>query len=981
MYAISAIAGKMLLLGAGICLFAAFAHILLWASDKGSRRVNLLFGIISLVVTAMMLLSGMSAGGGGADRINMLYEALRAVLWALLVWLPALHPGARRLRVAVLLSFSFIAWGVLFCLLCAVDGSGVGGGTSSGMHWPESYGNELLYAWAVFQTAAIVLLLHHVFYLCNNVSDRLFLIAIVLFSVTSSHDLLLRLGIMPRLTLTEFGFLFFVLAMSRDLVYVFHSRISGGAVDRRRAIRLVVDSIPAQVSYVDTEQRVLFANAACRDAWGIVASHKIINKKLDKLLTREQYLQAEPYLRRAAEGERVCFEMETVSPKKEKMWLDVSCVPDYNESKRLCGFFVMLYDVTSHRLTEADAKRSEARFRKLVDACPMGIIRYEVRDEDLFIIGINPASCGMLRRSSDGIVGRKMEDAFPAIVETDLPERLNRVARLGESWSIKARFCDFDDFHGYYDIYAFQTTPGRMAVMFQDVTDQQRKKIELVRLAAAIQQAAEAVVITDRAGVIEYVNPAFCEITGYSEIEAIGKNTSILKSGEQDSAFYRNLWRELRSGKVWRGRFSNRRKDGRIYIEEAVISPVRGVDGAISNFVAVKQDITESIQMEEQLLQAQKMEAVGQLAGGIAHDFNNVLQAVEGYTELALMELPKDSEVTHYIAEVRKAADHAANLTRQLLAFSRQQVFQPRPLELNKIIDDLLRMLHRILGGNINIEVEHGEKLSLVTVDPGQVEQVVMNLCINARDAMPDGGTITIGSRHVDIDEAFCSANPWARVGSFVCLSVHDSGVGIEEDVQQRMFEPFYTTKSVGEGTGLGLSTVYAVVERHEGFLNVQSKPGEGSTFNAYFPVGRALESIEPEQKGDLGNISRDTRGTILLAEDDPVVRALAVRVLSQAGYTLHVAEDGQEAISLLDSVADELELAILDVIMPRRMGTEVMEEIRSRNLDLPILFSSGYGYSSLESGVGSAGVFLIRKPYSPDELLCKVHELIEHKI
>jgi PAS domain S-box-containing protein len=369
-----------------------------------------------------------------------------------------------------------------------------------------------------------------------------------------------------------------------------------------------------------------------------------------------------------------------------------------------------------------------------------------------------------------------------------------------------------------------------------DITMRKQAEQERDRLMYAIEQSAEIVLITDRAGMIQYVNPSFEQITGYTNEEAIGRNPRFLQSGEQDDNFYKEMWATLSCGELWKGRFVNRKKDGTFYTEEASISPVRDNSGSIINFVAVKHDITQEIVLEEQLRQAQKMEAVGQLAGGVAHDFNNMLSVILGYAEMAQAKVAPGSSIGLNLEAIRKAAERSAELTRQLLAFSRKQTLSPKVINLNELMNNMEKMLRRVIGADIVFNTDYADNLDFVQADPGQVEQILMDLTINARDAMPDGGNLTIKTTNVELDEQYAQSHIGASAGHYVLLTVSDTGCGMDVATKARIFEPFFTTKETGQGTGLGLSTVYGIVKQSGGYIWCCSEPGKGTTFEVYLP-------------------------------------------------------------------------------------------------------------------------------------------------
>ena len=369
------------------------------------------------------------------------------------------------------------------------------------------------------------------------------------------------------------------------------------------------------------------------------------------------------------------------------------------------------------------------------------------------------------------------------------------------------------------------------------------------------------------------------------------------------------------------------------------------------------------------------MEAIGQLAGGVAHDLNNLLTVIHGYGEMVLEEV-RDTSTHNDMREVLHAAARATELVRQLLAFSRKQMLKLETLRLDEVVADLAKMIQRVIGEDIACTILSGPGLRPVRADKGQIEQVLMNLCVNARDAMEGGGALTIETTSVHLDEEFCAANSWASPGDYAVLSVTDTGCGMDDETRERIFEPFYTTKGIGKGTGLGLSTVFGIVRQHKGMVHVYSELGSGSTFKIYLPVTAGDNS--PGKGSDDVPVVGGTE-TILLADDDDSVRSVAHRILARAGYELLTATDGEDAIRQFDQHATQIDLALLDVVMPKLGGREVAEHIRREQPQVRILFASGYSPdASRISFLLNEGMHLIQKPYQRDALLRRVRELLD---
>ncbi|HEY5629796.1 MAG TPA: PAS domain S-box protein, partial [Candidatus Limnocylindrales bacterium] len=476
-----------------------------------------------------------------------------------------------------------------------------------------------------------------------------------------------------------------------------------------------------------------------------------------------------------------------------------------------------------------------------------------------------------------------------------------------------------------------------------DITEQERSRDELARLAAAIEQAADTIMVTDASEQIVYANAALERASGYERSELIGQRPGILRSGVHPPEHYETMRRAIREGRPWTGDLVDRRKDGTLYELNTTISPVVDAARRLVGWVQVGRDVTHERELEAQLRQAQKMEAVGRLAGGIAHDFNNLLTAIGGYAELLLSELPRGDRAFEDAQEVLRAADRASQLTRQLLAFGRRQVLQLEVIDLNAVIAGVVPMVRRLIGEDVALVTSLAPDLLPVTADRGQLEQVIVNLAVNARDAMPSGGTLTLAT------SSGTAARPGdgdglveGRPGRDVVLAVSDTGEGIDDDVRVHMFEPFYTTKKDGRGTGLGLATVYGIVEQSGGSIEVESRLGHGTTFRIRLP---AVDRRGPSKGAPEIPTKQPSPGTerILLVEDEPAVRRLAITALERWGYRVTAATSPDEALRLTASGIDGLDLVITDVVMPGMTGFEMAVRLRSTRPDLPVLYVSGH--------------------------------------
>jgi PAS domain S-box-containing protein len=505
---------------------------------------------------------------------------------------------------------------------------------------------------------------------------------------------------------------------------------------------------------------------------------------------------------------------------------------------------------------------------------------------------------------------------------------------------------------------------------------QQRDRL-LWQLRLQIERMPLAYILFDRDCRICDWNPAAERIFGYPKEEVLGMGEPYEKLiAPEVLPTLAPLRERLKAGDMsvqWV--CPNRTRDGRTILCEWHNTPLIEEDGSFGGLLSLVQDITEKRRLEEQLRQAQKLEAIGRLAGGIAHDFNNLLTVITGYSDLALQELPQEHPLTEIVGQIRQASLRAADLTRQLLAFSRRQVLQPVVVDLNTLIEELEKMLRRLIGEDIDLALHLQEGLWPVRVDPGQMEQVLLNLVVNARDAMPRGGKLTIETTNIVLDATAAASRPELPAGAYVVVAVTDTGLGMDAATQARIFEPFFTTKGPEEGTGLGLATVYGIVKQSGGHITVYSEVGRGSCFKVYLP--REGQTPSPPVSTPAPATVAGTE-TILLVEDDDTVRALAQRVLAEQGYRVLPARDGQEALVVSQTHTGPLHLMVTDVVMPRMSGPELAQVLTADRPDLLVLYVSGYMDDAIvRHGLIEASAPFLPKPYTPSMLLARVRQVL----
>lgn len=495
------------------------------------------------------------------------------------------------------------------------------------------------------------------------------------------------------------------------------------------------------------------------------------------------------------------------------------------------------------------------------------------------------------------------------------------------------------------------------------------------KFSTLFQESRDAIYITTKEGRFAEINNSALDLFGYSREEMLKLNAEQLYAHPRDRDTFQQIIKK--DGSIKNFGVKLQKKDG-TEIDCLLTSTLRtDREGTVLGYHGIIHDVTERKKLEQQLHQAQKMESIGQLAGGIAHDFNNILTVIIGYANLLQMGMDRDDRSKDKVTQILNAAQRAANLTQALLTFSRKQIISPKPANLNEIIKILGKLLFRLIGEDIDLSTQLAEQDLIVMADSTQIDQVLMNLVTNARDAMPDGGRLTIRTDLVNFDDEFMTAYGYGRPGAYALISVEDTGQGMDSKTRERIFEPFFTTKEAGKGTGLGLAMVYGIVKQHEGYINVYSEPGKGTIFKVYLPLIRS--KIEKLRLADIPATVRGSE-TILLAEDDGQVRELTKKILEEYGYKVIEAVNGFDAIRIFTENKETVQLLILDVIMPRMNGKECHNEIKKIKPDIKAIFVSGYTADTLhKKGISKEGAGLIFKPISPHELLRKVREILDN--
>ena len=504
------------------------------------------------------------------------------------------------------------------------------------------------------------------------------------------------------------------------------------------------------------------------------------------------------------------------------------------------------------------------------------------------------------------------------------------------------------------------------------------------KLSSAVEQSTNMIIIANSKGAIEYVNPMFSKIAGYTAAEVTGQHLRVLLANSAPLDSFEILWSAITRGLKWQGELVNRKKSGELFCVEASISPLATEGENNTHYVAVLQDISErkraesdKAKLEEQLQHARKMDSVGRLAGGVAHDFNNMLGVILGHVNLALMDLEPTQPLYVNMTEIQKAAERSADLTRQLLAFARKQAITPTTVHLNEAVAGMLNMLQRILGAGITLDWQPERSVWPVKVDPSQLDQMLANLCVNARDALAERGNITIKTGNSVIDGDYSADYQGMVPGEYVRLTVSDNGCGMDKETLDHIFEPFFTTKDTGKGTGLGLATVYGAVKQNNGFIYVRSAPGLGTTFSIFLP--RHGGDVRQTSAEGTEGPARRGHETILLVEDEAAILKVATMILTRQGYTVLAADSPGRARDLAREHAGHVSLLLTDVIMPEMNGRELAKDLLSRDPDLKCLFMSGFTADVIANqGAIDEGVHFIQKPFSVRALAAKVREVLD---
>ena len=661
-------------------------------------------------------------------------------------------------------------------------------------------------------------------------------------------------------------------------------------------------------------------------------------------------------------------------------WVLVNAYPEFREDNTLRQVVVTFAEITKRKRAEEDLKNSEEKFRSLFATS---------RDA---ILLINRNGCFDCNAAALTIFGAANTREF---IGKELGQLSAPTQPDGRDSLITARACIentlafgsqfFEWVHQRFDgpVFPAEVSLARfdlngeavIQAVVRDISWRKAAEQQLRQLSRAVEQSPCTVVITDTNGKIEYVNPKFTAVTGYRIEEVVGHNPSILKSGKTPAEVYQNLWSTIKSGREWRGEFQCKKKNGDLIWESASICPLFNESGKIIRFLAVKEDITDRKRMEENMLHAQRLESIGSLAGGIAHDLNNILAPIMMSASMLNSGLPEKT-FTELVATIEEAAQRGADIVRQVLTFARGVDGRRVPLNPAVIVSQVARIVRETFPKSVAFEVAIPKELWHITGDLTQLHQVLLNFCVNARDAMSDGGVLRMVAENCEFDQHTALLSPDAKPGRYVKLEVLDSGAGIPPEIIDRIFEPFFTTKEPGKGTGLGLSTALGIVRSHGGFLAVQSELNSGAAFQMYIPALAESELVETESEEIAAPVGNGE--LILVVDDEPEILKVTRTILTRGGYEVITAGEGSEALALYADNAARIRMVVTDWMMPLMDGARLIHALKELNPALPIAVASGYGDESAEAQMTELGVqSRLGKPFRAEQLLRMVHDVI----
>ena len=740
--------------------------------------------------------------------------------------------------------------------------------------------------------------------------------------------------------------------------------------ESREQYRTIAEDMPVLICQYSLDFTVTYINKT----YGVfysVNTDELIGKPLFSTILEEDRAEVISNISSLSMESPSCTQINrTILPNGEVKWQQWLNRALFDKAGNITGYQSLGQDITEKKHSEELLIESEKRFRNAISRAPVPIM---IQADDGEVLNISSTWAELTGYTLDEISTREkwFKKAYGGYSQ-ELSKKIDSLFDLDEPFNEGEFIISCADgskrIWEFRSIYIGILQDKRRVLMSvaNDLTEKKHSESERELLFSAIDQISDMVVLLNYERNIIYVNSAFERITGYSREEAIGQSSGLLKSGVQDDEFYNNVWKTINTGKSWTGRFINRKKDGSFYTEQTAISPLFDADGKVLNYIEIKRDITKEIQLQEQLHHKSKMDVVGQLAGGIAHDFNNALSGIMSAAEL--LKSPKrelDETGLKYIDMIQEASHRASDLSSRLLTFSRKNNLTLLPVDLHNLIRETREILLSTIDKKVKINIELNAGNSIVSGSESELHNILLNLCINATHSMPTGGILTIKTGGKELDSEYCSLSEFSLTPATYCwFEVSDTGVGIENDNLKKIFEPFYTTKEQGEGTGLGLAAVYGTVQSHKGAIEVKSQLNKGSTFRVYLPVSEL--DIPDENRSHIFT----GKGLILFVDDEEINRIVGKDMIESLGYEVLLAANGIEAVETYKKHADEIDLIILDMIMPEMNGKETFIKMRELNSHCRVILSSGYSNTIDIIKMRELGLTAeLHKPYRIEEL------------
>lgn len=741
--------------------------------------------------------------------------------------------------------------------------------------------------------------------------------------------------------------------------------------------KALVESSRDLIFQLSIEGKFLFVNSIGATVFNLDRQN-VENYHLKDVFSSEVARFQMDTILRVIETKKALYIEHPFTVKNEPKYYSTILVPIINLEKNVETIIGIGRDITERKQSEEALRESEMKYRTLIETSPDGISLMNKSGQILFANNRKAQMFGYT--DVEEIIGTSAFDMFvPEHVEKAFAVQ-NHLMKVGFIADVEFMMQRRDGSRFVAEITASVVRDaegsivGIMDVM-RDITERKQAEEQLRKLSRAIDQSPSAIIITDVEGNIEYVNPRFANLTGYEFAEVEGKNPKLLKSGEKSKEEYKELWETILSGKEWRGEFRNKKKNGDLYWEGAVISPITNVNGKITHFVAVKEDITERKNLESQLLRAQRMESLGVLAGGIAHDLNNVLSPIMLSIDL-LKDRATDDRSIRLLNTIESSAVRGKEIIKQVLTFARGLEGKKVTIQLKPILKEILHMLNETFPKSINISLDIREELWFVSGNITQIHQVLLNLCVNARDAMPQGGDLKLSASNMILDENYAGMNIDAKKGQYLKIGVRDTGIGIPAHLHDKIFEPFFTTKEVGKGTGLGLSTVHSIIKTHGGFIEFESEVSKGTTFNVYLPAVQSAETEKSESSSF--RLPAGNGELIMVVEDENSILEITQQTLEYYNYKVVTARDGTEAISQFAAVGNDVKVVITDIMMPVLDGIATARTLRKLQPGVKIILTSGLKSIDPTTELSDLQVqAFLQKPYTAEKLLSTIYEVL----